>query len=263
MRIRLLNVVLLAAAVFAVSRLWLFLGQPPPSLPAITSGAAQPAAVTAERGPQAEVGDFRPEAYDAIVARDLFSATRGVVAAAPAAAARPVPKPAAAPKLTLYGVVIMDGEKTAYLQEGNQEGRPRKVRENEGFAGGVLKSIRPDGVTFLFADSEITVPLRAPKAGAGTSSAGGKDAGGVAPRSEAPVAFPRRQSPAGIQPGQMPAGVQPGQMPTPGRPTAAPGMPSPFLPGELGGEVIKGEEFPEGIMPGGDMPGMPEEEAAE
>jgi len=64
--------------------------------------------------------------------------------------------------------VIVDGEKSAYLQEGAQESRPRKVRENDNFAGGVVKAIRPDGVTFLFAGSEINVPLRTPKDVAGT-----------------------------------------------------------------------------------------------
>ena len=131
MRIRLLNMLLLAAVLFAVFRLWLFLGEPPPALPAISAGAATPAAEATEPGQDAEVQESRPEAYDVIVARDLFSPTRGVVPPAPAAAAMPAPKPQPAPKLTLYGVVIIDGEKTAYLQEGTQEadrGKSGKMR---------------------------------------------------------------------------------------------------------------------------------------
>jgi hypothetical protein len=255
-RTRLLNVLLVAALVLAVSRLWMFLGEPPPALPVVDTGAPLPAAPANKSGQDAEIAAAPPEAYDAIVARDLFSPTRGVMPPAAAAAAQPPPKQQPAPKLTLYGVVIVDGEKSAYLQEGNQEGRPRKVREHENFAGGVVKTIRPDGLTFLFAGSEINVPLRTPKPGAGTAATPrGQDAGGAVPRSEAPVAFPRRQTPTRIQQGQMPA---------PGRPgVAVPGMPGAVAPVEPGGEVFGDEEFPEGSMPGGEAPGLMEEEAGD
>ena len=121
-----------------------------------------------------------------IVARDLFSPARGVVPPAPAVAGKPAPKPLPPPKLTLYGVVILDGEKSAYLQEGTQQGRPVKVRENENFANGVVKTIRPDGLTFLFGGSEINVPLRTPKEGAVAPPPAAQDAAVAAPRPQAP-----------------------------------------------------------------------------
>jgi hypothetical protein len=254
-RIRLLNILLLSAVVLAVSRFWLFLGEPPPALPAISAGTTTPATAAIGREQDAEVQESRPEVYDVIVARDMFSSARGVVPPAPAAATKPPPKTLPAPKLTLYGVVIIDGEKTAYLQEGTQEVRPRKVRENENFAGGVLKAIRPDGVTFLFADSEINVPLRTPKDGAGAPSSRGQGAAGAVPRIEAPVAFPRRLTPTGVQQGQMPV---------PGRPAnAAQGLPAVDLPEEPEVEVFGDEEFPEEFMPGEEVPGISEDEVGD
>jgi hypothetical protein len=261
-RILTLNIVLLAAVVLAVSRLWLFLGEPPPALPAINAVTTTPAPEQIAREQDAEVAESRPEVYDVIVARDMFSPARGVVPPAPAAAIKPPPKALPAPKVTLYGVVIIDGEKTAYLQEGTQEVRPRKVRENENFAGGVLKTIRPDGVTFLFSGSEINVPLRTPKDGAGASSPRGQGAVGVVPRAEAPVAFPRRQTPPGIQQGQMPV---------PGRTSGtAPRMPGvgPMIPGVAppagpGGEVFEDEELPEEFSPEEEVQDLSEDEAGE
>jgi len=251
-RIRLLNILLLSAVVLAVSRFWLFLGEPPPALPAISAGTTAPATAAIGREQDAEVQESRPEVYDVIVARDMFSPARGVVPPAPAAATKPPPKTLPAPKLTLYGVVIIDGEKTAYLQEGTQEVRPRKVRENENFAGGVLKAIRPDGVTFLFADSEINVPLRTPKDGAGTPSPRGQGAAGAIPRVEAPVAFPRRLTPTGVQQGQMPV---------PGRPAgASQRLPVVDPPEEPEVEVFGDEEFPEEFMPEEEVPGISEDE---
>lgn len=255
MRIRLLNLLLLSILVLAVSRLWLFLGEPPPALPATSAAPAPSAPESAEAVQTPEVPESRPEEYDVIVARDLFSQARGVVPPAPSAAVKPAAKPQPAPKLTLSGVVILDGEKTAYLQEGTQESRPRKVKENENFAGGVVKTIRPDGITFLFANSEINVPLRTPKDAAGAPSPRGPGAVGSVPRPAAPVALPRSMTPPGAQPGQMPV---------PGRPArAAQRMPVVAPPEDLGDEVFEDEEFPEEFLPGEEEPDMTEDEAEE
>lgn len=262
MRTRLLNLLLLAALGLAASRLWLFLGEPPPALPVTTAGAPPAAAPAVGSEQPAGTAEFRPELYDVIVARDLFSPTRGIVPPAPAAATKPAPKPQPAPKLTLYGVVILDGEKTAFVQEGNQEGRPRKVRENEQFSGFVVKAIRPDGVTFVYGGSEINVPLRTPKEGAPAPAARGKGGPAAAPRPERPTAAPRRQLPLSSQPGQMPAPGRQVSAP-PGMSVVPPEMQSIVPPIEPGVEVFGDEEFPEGVMPGGEMPGMPEEEAGE
>jgi hypothetical protein len=189
--------------------------------------------------------------YDVIVARDLFSPARGVVPPAPIGTPKPAPKPQSPPKLTLYGVVITDGEKAAFIQEGPQEARPRKVRENENFAGGVVKAIRPDGVTFLFAGSEIIVPLRAPKERVGAPSPRDQEAGVSAPRPEAPAAAPRRQMPTAAP--QMPVPARSRQAPP------APGMPAADSPFENEIETFGHEEFPEGGMPGDDLPGAADE----
>lgn len=237
MRIRLLNLLLLALLVLALTRLWVFLGQPPPTLPAIDARVTPPAPETRAEETGREVPTVRPEAYDVIVARDLFSPTRGVVPSAPVAAATPAAKPQPPPKVTLSGVVIIDGQKTAYLQEGTQESRPRKVRENENFAGGVVKTIRPDGVTFLFAGNEINLPLRKPQEGGGAPPPRNQDLGGGAPRAAAPARAPRRLTPSGVQQGQLPV---------PGRPTRIPAVAPPEEPEE---EIFGDEEFPEEDFP--------------
>lgn len=202
-RTRLLNVLLLSALALAASRLWLFLGEPPPTLPEVAAPAAAPGAGTVAGESPAPAAEIRPESYDLIVARDLFSPNRGLVPPAPAAAVSPPQKPQPPPKLTLYGVVILDGEKSAYLQEGTQEARPRKVREDEHFAGGTVRAIRPDGVTFLFGGTEIVVPLRAPKDGSAPPRPSEPPVPGQAPK--APTMFPRHQPQPGLSQGQTPA----------------------------------------------------------
>lgn len=259
MRTRLLNLALLVTLILAASRLWLFLGEPPPALPAITAGATAPAAGSTNSEQKTEVMDLRPEIYDVIVARDLFSATRGVVPSAPAPTSAPRLQPA--PKLTLYGVVISDEEKAAYLQEGTQDGRPRKVRENEHFAGGIVKIILPDAIIFSFSGSEIKVPLRAPKFGAESAASRTPAPGGAAvPRPGSPAEFPRRQLPTGVRQGQLPIPGRPAIAP-PSPPAAFPGMSSGVPAAEPVGEGFEEEEFPEGSTPAGEDPGVTEEAA--
>jgi hypothetical protein len=234
-RTRLLNLLLLAALALAASRLWLFLREPPPALPAPPAVAASPAAGGLRREPPAPPPEPQPESYDLIVARDVFSPARGVVPPAPAAAAKPAEKPQPPPKVTLFGVVILDGQKTAYLQEGSAEGRPRKIREGERFAGGIVSAIRPDGVTFLFGGNEVAVPLRTPKEGAPGLQPPVPGAGAVQ-RPETPAPVPRRLPQPSVQQGRPAAPVR--QVP------AAPVVPRftpPVEPLDNGGE----EYFPE------------------
>jgi hypothetical protein len=167
------------------------------------------------------------QSYDVIVARDLFSPERGVVPPAPTAAGQPAAKSQPPPKLTLYGVVILDGEKFAYLHEGAQEAKPRKVHEGDRFAGGTVAAIRKDAVTFLFGGSEVAVPLRTPKEGiapvptAQPQRPGATEGGESQP---APTVVPRRVPQATrYQPSGTPATPQPS--PTPGaRRNWAPGV---------------------------------------
>lgn len=236
MRIRLLNTLLLALLVLAGSRLWTFLREPPPALPVTATAELPRAAEAAEEAAGPEILAARPEAYDVIVARDLFSPTRGVVPPAPVAAVKPAAKPQPVPKVTLSGVVIVDGERSAYLQEGAQDSRPRKVRENENFAGGVVKAIRADGVTFLFAGNEISLPLRKPQDGAGAPLPRGPGPGGAAQRPAAPT--PRRLAPTGVQQGQLPI---------PGRPARLGGVPVVAPAADTEEEIFGDEEFPEDL----------------
>lgn len=244
MRTRLLNAMLLAALALAAGRLLSFLQEPPPTLP--ESGVVEPAAgsravVPADPGdePAEAVAPSVPGDYDLIVARNLFSPTRGVVPPAPVSAA-PVSRPQPAPKLTLFGVVILEDEKSAYLQEGTQQTKPRKVRENERFAGGTVSAIRADGVTFLYAGQEIAIPLRAPKDGL--------------PALPAAVPTPIQPPSAQRRPGQ--SGMVPTPIPSPmsRAPALAPGSALPIAPVETGEDLeeyfqenpFEGEEFQEG-----------------
>lgn len=214
MRTRLLNLLLAAVLALAVARLSTALRSPGPGLPPIpevSAPEAPPSAAPAQE-PEGTAAGAGPEGYEVIVARDLFSAARGVIPPAPPAAGKPAPAPPPQPKLTLSGVVIIDGEKTAFLQEGTQEARPRKVREGESFAGGTVKVIRPDAVTFLFGGKEITVPLRTPKEGGATA---------VAPPLPQPDAAQRRVSQPGF-PTDQSGQVRRPQQGVPGAPRFVP-----------------------------------------
>lgn len=251
MRTRLVNLLLVAALLYGASRLWQVLSQPPPALPPIEVAAAPAAAEAPESEAQEAAADQGPEGYEVIVARDLFSPSRGVVPPAPVSAggaggaAQPPVKALPLPKLTLFGVVIVDSEKAAFIQEGTQEGRPRKVREKDAFAGGIISAIRPDGVTFLFAGSEVIVPLRTPKE---LPSLPAQDAGAAAPQPKAPATYPRRVTqpapgrismPPGstqnrLQPavtrGPVPPGLTQGQIPAVLTPPQTGPVLSPFSP---------------------------------
>jgi hypothetical protein len=236
-RTRLLNLLLLAALALAVSRLWLFLREPPPALPGISTIAASPAAGGFRREQPAPPPEPHPESYDVIVARDVFSPLRGVVPPAPSAAAKQAEKPQPPPKLTLFGVVILDGQKTAYLHEGSAEGRPRKIHEGERFAGGIVSAIRPDGVTFLFGGSEVAVPLRTPKEGAPGAQA---PVPGAVQRPETSAPVPRRVPQPSVQQGRPAAPVR--QVPAA---SVMPRFTPPAEPADNGGEEYFPEEGPD------------------
>jgi hypothetical protein len=259
-RVRLLNLLLAAALLLAGSKLLGLLREPPPALPPIAAEAPPAAEESAPVGPP-PAAEAHPEAFDVIVARDPFSPTRGVVQPAPAVAARPAPKPPP-PKLTLYGVVILDGERYAYLQEGGADARPKKVKERESIAGGTVTAIRPDAVTFLYGGSEIVLPLRTPKDV--PAAAGGTDAAAPARGRAAISAQQRRAPPLPVVPGQMPVGGAAGQMPTqPTQPTPdQPGAGMPVFPST--GEPADDSGVPEEMLPGespdgGEDQGMPME----
>jgi hypothetical protein len=256
-RIRLLNLLLAAVLALAVARLATALRSPGPELPPIPEASTPeaPPAAAAGAEPEGTAAGAGPEGYEVIVARDLFSATRGVIPPAPPAAGKPSPAPPPQPKLTLSGVVIIDGEKTAFLQEGAQEARPRKVREGESFAGGTVKVIRPDAVTFLFAGKEITVPLRTPKEGGAAAGA---------PALPQPDTTQRRVPQPGF-PANQPGQVRRPQQTVPGAPRFVPPPveEEPVLDDEdviMEGEEGMEEFDEEGLMDSGDLDGEEPEE---
>lgn len=268
MRIRLLNLLLLSVLGLAAARLVGFLREPPPALPPIAAEAPPAAAGTAAADQEPAPGEPRPETFDVIVARDLFSPTRGVVQPAPAAAAKPAPRAQPPPKLTLYGVVILDGEKSAFLHEGGQEARPKKVREKESIAGGIVTSIRPDGVTFLFGGSEIAIPLRVPKEAPAVRATATGAAAAAAARSRAAAAARRRSGQQPMvpgQPGQMPiGGAQMGAPGPAGEDPAATGMPVFPVPAEPPADFGQEEEvLLEDTFDGGEDPDMGNGEGVE
>jgi hypothetical protein len=256
-RTRLLNLLLAAVLALAVARLATALRSPGPELPGIPEASAPGVAPSAATGaePEETAAGTRPEGYEVIVARDLFSAARGVIPPAPPAAGKPAAAPPPQPKLTLSGVVIIDGEKTAFLQEGAQEARPRKVREGESFAGGTVKVIRPDGVTFLFAGKEITVPLRMPKEG------GAAAVGAALPQPDST----QRRVPQPVFPTNQTGQVRRPQQAVPGAPRVVPPTieEEPVLDDEeviMEGEEGTEEFDEEGLMDTGDLNGEEPEE---
>jgi hypothetical protein len=165
MRTRLLNFLLLMALALAAVRFQAFLREPPRRTTPADATVPQPTTEQPTPAAPEKKGAVGAQNYDVIVARDLFSPERGVVPPAPTAAGQPPAKSQPPPKLTLYGVVILDGEKFAYLHEGAQEAKPRKVHEGDRFAGGTVAAIKKDAVTFLYGGSEVAVLLRTPKEG--------------------------------------------------------------------------------------------------
>jgi hypothetical protein len=260
-RVRLLNLLLLAALLLASSRLLQLLREPAPALPPSETEAAAPSEMPGgDDAATAPPVEPQPESYDVIVARNPFSPTRGVVQPSPVAGAKPAAPPAPPPKLTLYGVVIVNGDRTAYIQEGAQESRPKKVKEKDHIGGGVVSAIRPDGVTVVFGGTEVSIPLRSPKdvpAAAGAPAA--------AARGKAPQKVQRRAVPTPPAPGQMPMPAAPGQpvMPT-GQEPAESGMPA-FPADAEPAEEPAGEEdvLPEEFIDGGEEAPMPIEEMME
>jgi hypothetical protein len=239
----LLNLLLMAAVAVFGSRTWTALQQPPPALPKPSAAARAPVPSPQPAAPgEGEAGGAARETYDEIVARDLFSAMRGVIPPAPkpVTETRPAPKQQPPPKVTLYGVVILDGEKSAFLAEGTQDAKPRKVREGESFAGGKVTAIRADGVTLQFAGNEVSVPLRTPKEGG--AAAAPPRPGEQAPPAVAPPAAQEGLSRQIRPPGaRYPESLRPPGQQAPPRQTAPRFVPAPPVE-----EPIPDEElFPE------------------
>jgi Type II secretion system protein C len=150
-----LNLVLLAAAVFAVASIVRTLIEPAPR-PALTRPRpAPPAPARAAESPSARAPG--PGAYAVIASRNLFSPTRTeappTTAAAKAATALPKPN--------LYGVVLKDGTPIAYLEDPLTK-RVAGYRLGDTIAGGTVQMIDSDHIILTRPDGQVDVRLRDP-----------------------------------------------------------------------------------------------------
>jgi hypothetical protein len=117
-------------------------GSPAPGAPA----APRPGSV--DRAPS--------QGYAVVATRNLFSPTRNeATSVAPAGDGRTLPRP------SLYGVVLGDGARLAYLEDPVTK-RVAGYRLGDSIAGGTLQAIAADRVVIARADGTVEVPLHDP-----------------------------------------------------------------------------------------------------
>ncbi len=151
-RLLLVNLFLLALSVFFAARLvWTFWRQPSlPPLPVLSSRVS-PIGVSTDDG---AAGSRPPlETYTVVATRNLFSPNRsesGVQTGTPASS------------LFLYGVVIGDGVRVAYLEDPLTK-RLAEYRVGDPVAGGRLDQIEADHVVIRQGGVRLTVMLKDPR----------------------------------------------------------------------------------------------------
>ena len=151
-----LNLVLLAAAVFAAASIVRTLTESSPrSAPARPRPTpAPPPPARAEDPASAPPG---PGAYAVIAGRNLFSPTRTEAPTTTAAG-----KPAVVlPRPNLYGVVLKDGTPIAYLEDPLTK-RVAGYRLGDAIAGGTVQTINADHIILTRPDGQVDVRLRDP-----------------------------------------------------------------------------------------------------
>ncbi len=151
-RLLLVNLFLLVLSVFFAARLvWTFWHQPSLAPFPVPPSRVQPIGVTIEDG---AAGNRPPlETYSVVATRNLFSPNRsesGVQTGMPAS------------PLFLYGVVIGDGVRVAYLENPVTK-RLVEYRVGDPVAGGQLDQIEADHVVIRQGGVRLTVMLRDPR----------------------------------------------------------------------------------------------------
>ncbi len=151
-RLLLVNLFLLALSVFfAASLVWTLWRQPSlPPLP-VPPSRVPPIEVTTEDG----AGGSRPalQTYSVVATRNLFSPNRSESGVQTGMTASP---------LFLYGVVIGDGVRVAYLENPVTK-RLAEYRVGDPVAGGQLDQIEADHVVIRQGGVRLTVMLRDPR----------------------------------------------------------------------------------------------------
>jgi type II secretory pathway component PulC len=160
---------------------------PPPSAPRAVSAPA-PAAPAA-------AGDVGPGAYEVIVARNLFNASRSETVAVVAAA--PVAKP------ILHGVVINGSKSRAFLEDPTFK-RVAGYSVGDTVGGGTIDKISDDRVVITRPEGPLEILLQDPAKPRATPTAAAAPAQVGSPPSRVPPAIPQ------LRPG-FPPQRQPGQ----------------------------------------------------
>ena len=128
---------------------------PAPRAPAASDAGAPAFDLASTRAPIPAL-----ESLTQTVARPLFSRDRKPGVAASATVDVAPTRVASAPNLGLIGVVIVDGEPVA-LVENRAERRTLRLREGDSLAGWRVQRIEPDRVLLRDGDRVVEVKLRA------------------------------------------------------------------------------------------------------
>lgn len=198
------NLVLVGLAVFLM--VWLVRDLTASrSLPPAPPARAQSAPAAGQEPATDPAGGDKLAAYNVIVAKYLFNASR--TEGVPAAASATPPPPPPPPKPTLLGVVVDGGESRAYLEDAVTK-RVFGYQVGDTVAGGRLEKITQDRVLISRPDGQVDVLLHDPTkpkpAAAGPAGTPGTPPG---------VGQPARPIPPGIQGAPQPGAEAPRPIP--------------------------------------------------
>lgn len=154
-RLRTLNVLLVVLGVVLAADIVWELTRPAPPARARPEPPGPPAAAPMAPGPA--VRRESPAAWSVIAARNLFSPTRSEGPVTPGAGglAQQLPKP------TLYGVVLREGARVAYLEDPVTK-RVAAYRVGDVVAGATVQSIAADRVVLKRPEGNLDVRLHDP-----------------------------------------------------------------------------------------------------
>ena len=148
-----------------------------------------------------------PAAYSVVAARNLFSPTR---TEAPPATTQAAAASARLPKPLLFGIVLRDGQPTAYIEDPATK-RVAGYRIGDSVAGGTLQKIAADSVVVNRPEGAVDVRLHDPsKPRPAAPPVPGTPPGTIVPKPAVPGAAPSPY-PGAVTP--PPQGFTPGAIP--------------------------------------------------